>query len=157
MKERVIGIIALLFMMLFTYAAVSKLVDVQTFAAQMSKSPLLTNYATVLAWAIPIGELVIVGLLMSTWRIYGLLASFTLMAGFTAYIIAILQLERKDIPCSCGGILNEMGWTEHLVFNTVFVLLGFVAVLLSSTTKKNKMDKTDSSPNQVSGELANVR
>src|SRR5690606_12191987 len=34
------------------------------------------------------------------------------------------------IPCSCGGVLEKMGWTEHLVFNISFIVLAFVGILL---------------------------
>jgi hypothetical protein len=47
---------------------------------------------------------------------------------FTAYIIAITKFS-DYIPCSCGGVLQEMGWGEHLVFNICFVLLALAAIL----------------------------
>ena len=133
MKKKIaIEIICFLFILLFTYAAVMKLMDVQKFTVQIGQSPLLTNFAGVVAWGIPITELLIAGMLAITrLRLWGLYASFGLMTMFTAYIIAILQFS-EHIPCSCGGVLESMGWTEHLIFNIGFVLLGLGGVILHS-------------------------
>ena len=133
-KKIAIEIICFLFILLFTYAAVVKLMDVQKFTVQIGQSPLLTDFAGVVAWAVPITELLIAGMLAITrFRQWGLYASFGLMTMFTAYIIAILQFG-DDIPCSCGGVLESMGWTEHLIFNCGFILLGLSGVILHSRT-----------------------
>ena len=138
MKKKIaLEIICFLFILLFTYAAATKLIDYQKFTVQIGQSPLLTDFAGVLAWAVPGVELLIAGMLAITrLRLVGLYASFSLMVMFTAYIIAILQFS-KDIPCSCGGVLESMGWTEHLIFNIGFVLLGLGGIILHSRTEEN--------------------
>ncbi|MCG8321914.1 MAG: hypothetical protein MI921_20625, partial [Cytophagales bacterium] len=129
-KKVALEIICFLFILLFTYAAVTKLIDYQKFTVQIGQSPLLTDFAGVLAWAVPGVELLIAGMLAITrLRMVGLYAAFSLMVMFTAYIIAILQFS-DSIPCSCGGVLEAMGWTEHLIFNIGFVLLGFTGIVL---------------------------
>src|SRR5690606_12650117 len=123
-------IVSLLFILLFVYAAVSKLVDYGNFRVQLGQSPLLTAYAHVVAWAVPAIELIIaVGLVSPKLRLRGLYASFALMVMFTAYIVIILNFT-EFIPCSCGGVLENLGWTEHLIFNIVFILLAAVGILL---------------------------
>jgi uncharacterized membrane protein YphA (DoxX/SURF4 family) len=129
-KSLVIEIISLLFIMLFVYAAVSKLMDVEKFRIQIGQSPLLTGYAAWIAWGIPLLEILIsVALAVPRWRLPGLYAAFSLMVMFTAYIIAILQFS-EYIPCSCGGVLQQMSWTAHLVFNTGFILMAMIGVIL---------------------------
>lgn len=129
-KKLALEIICAMFILLFTYAAAMKLMDTQKFGVQMSQSPILENYASFLAWAVPISELLIGCLLVWVrFRLIGLYASFTLMAVFTMYIIAILQFSYK-IPCSCGGILESMGWTEHLIFNIGFAFLAVAGIVL---------------------------
>ena len=48
---------------------------------------------------------------------------------FTIYIAAILKLG-SFIPCSYGGVLEKLGWTKHLIFNGVFVLMFLLAIVL---------------------------
>ena len=131
MKKRIaFEIICSLFILMLAYAALVKLMDVQKFTVQIGQSPLLSDFAGVVAWAIPFLELLIAGMLaISRFRLMGLYAAFSLMVMFTAYIIAILQFSEK-IPCACGGVLESMGWTEHLIFNIGFVILGLVGIWL---------------------------
>ncbi len=69
------------------------------------------------------------------FRLFGLWAALTLMGMFTAYIFIMLNFT-SYIPCSCGGILENMGWTEHLFFNIAFVLLAITALLLLKPRSK---------------------
>ncbi|RST26226.1 DoxX family protein [Chryseobacterium lacus] len=119
---------AYFFILLFCYAAVSKLLDYENFQVQLAQSPLLSAYAGTVAWAVIAAELFIVILLAfpATLRA-GLYASFGLMVAFTVYIYLILNYS-DFVPCSCGGILEKMGWTEHLIFNAAAVLLSIVGI-----------------------------
>ena len=119
---------AYFFILLFCYAAVSKLLDYENFQVQLAQSPLLSAYAGIVAWAVIAAELFIVILLAfpATLRA-GLYASFGLMVAFTVYIYLILNYS-DFVPCSCGGILEKMGWTEHLIFNAAAVLLSIVGI-----------------------------
>ena len=137
-KKIALEIICFLFILLFTYAAVMKLMDVQKFTVQIGQSPLLTDFAGVVAWVIPISELLIAGMLaVIRLRLVGLYAAFSLMVMFTAYITAILLID-ENIPCSCGGVLESMGWTEHLIFNIGFVILGLGGILLHTKARESR-------------------
>ncbi len=134
-KKIFIEIIYGLYILLFTYAAVSKLLDYQQFNVQLGKSPVLAAYADIIVWAVPFVEIVIsLMLLFTRLRLIGLFASFFLMVMFTAYIMVILNFS-DYVPCSCGGILEELGWTEHLIFNSVFIALAFIGILLLNEEK----------------------
>jgi hypothetical protein len=123
--------ISVLFIMLFTYAAVSKLIDINLFKTQISQSPFLVSFADLVAWFIPLLELLIAAILIiPRLRLIGLYMAFGVMVSFTGYITAILNFSTY-VPCSCGGVLSSMGWTEHLVFNIAFVLLALVAIWLT--------------------------
>jgi len=129
-RKTIVDIIAYLFIVLFIYASVNKLMDYESFSTELGKSPLLTAFANQVAWAIPALELVLVVLLtVPKWTLVGFYAAFSLMTMFTAYIIAILRFS-DFIPCSCGGVLQSMSWNQHLVFNVFFILLGFIGILL---------------------------
>lgn len=125
-----VDVICYLLVFLFVYASVSKLITVSDFEIQIRQSPLLAPIAGFVAWFIPLGELIVsIMLVRSRWRFIGLLGSFGLMLAFTLYIGAILQFS-EDIPCSCGGVLQQLGWTEHLVFNIVFTMLALAGVIM---------------------------
>lgn len=115
--------------LLFVYAAMSKLLDFENFQVQLAQSPLLSAYAGFISYAVIIVELVLAILLcLPKFQIMALYGSLGLMSAFTIYIYLILNFS-DFIPCSCGGILEKLGWTEHLIFNIVFVLLAFTAIL----------------------------
>jgi uncharacterized membrane protein YphA (DoxX/SURF4 family) len=139
-KVVIVEIICFLFILLFVYAALMKLRDTDEFVAQMQQSPLLLPFATWVAWVVPLTELAIAALLViRRFRLIGLIASFTLMAMFTVYIIIIMNFA-DHVPCSCGGILSQMGWGEHLVFNIFFVLLAVTGIFLM--TKQLQTERT---------------
>lgn len=130
MKKYIVDIIAALLILLFMYAAVSKLLDYDTFKLQLGKSPYLTAYAASIAWLVPVTELIIcIMLIVPPIRIAGFLASFFMMLLFTGYIYLMLY-HSSYLPCSCGGILSRMSWEDHFYFNIVFTLLSLTGSLL---------------------------
>jgi len=125
-----LAIITFLCALLFAYAALTKLWDYDKFVVQLGQSPLLTEYAGFVAWFIPAIELIIALMLRipRTQRL-GLYGFMTLMILFTAYIVAILNFA-EYIPCSCGGILENLGWWEHLIFNLAFIGIAIAGITL---------------------------
>ena len=132
-RSTIVDIISSLLILLFIYAALSKLLDYSTFKLQLSKSPFITAFSGTIAWALPVGE-VLVGLALSfkTTRLIGLYTSLFLMTMFSGYIFSMLHYSYY-IPCSCGGILSKMNWTTHYWFNLVFVLLSIIAIILETS------------------------
>ena len=131
-KEIAVEIISFLFIVLFTYAAVTKLMDFEKFRVQVGQSPLLTAFGGPISRCIPAAELVTAVLLaVPRYKMIALYSSFSLMVLFSAYIIYILNFSIY-IPCSCGGVLQNMGWTQHLVFNLFFTALALAGVLFYS-------------------------
>lgn len=120
-----------LYCFLFLYAAVSKIRDFDNFQIQIGQSPLLSAFAESISYAVIAIEIVIaVLLLVEKFRRLGLYLGFVLMAMFSAYIFFIMNFA-AFVPCSCGGVLENMNWGEHLAFNLLFVFLGFSALLIS--------------------------
>lgn len=135
-KTTIVYIICLLYTLLFVYAAMSKILDFENFKVQLGQSPLLSAYADYVALAVPTFELIICGLLLiPKSRVFGLFFAYSLMVMFTAYIYIILNYS-SFVPCSCGGILEDMSWNQHMVFNLVFILLSIIAVLISQPSLK---------------------
>lgn len=130
-----------LYVVLFVYVATSKLLAFEEFEAQLIKSPLVSDFANTLAYTIPLIEYVIAGLLLiPRFGNMGLYASLGLMALFTLYILYILNFS-SSIPCSCGGVLESMGWQSHLIFNLSFMLLAIVGIIISNKQQKNPIKK----------------
>ena len=130
LRSVILELICLSYVLLFVYAAVSKFRDFENFQIQIGQSPLLSAFASWIVWIVPLTELIIVVfLVLPKLRGIGLLASFSLMVMFTTYIYLILNYS-SFVPCSCGGILEKMGWKEHLVFNLIFIVLAIAGSFL---------------------------
>lgn len=129
-KKLIVEIICLFYILLFVYAAVSKLLDFENFEVQLGQSPLLSVFAWWISWIIPSLELLTVFLLiLPRFRILGLFATLSLMTMFTVYIFIILHFS-SFVPCSCGGILEKMSWNTHLIFNVFCILCSVTALVL---------------------------
>lgn len=106
------------------------------FKEQIAESPVLKPFARWLAWGLPLTELIVAALLfLPRWRLKGLYAALGLMLLFTGYIIAILIFSER-LPCSCGGILESLSWKEHLVFNSIIIILALTGILLERQSNK---------------------
>ncbi|WP_339610462.1 MauE/DoxX family redox-associated membrane protein [uncultured Planktosalinus sp.] len=131
-KKYLVDLFIFLFILLFVYAAVSKLVDYETFENQLGQSPLLSAFAGWVAPGVIIIELLIALLLIfERTRLFALFGFYSMMVLFTTYIIIILNFT-DFIPCSCGGVLEQLGWTEHLVFNVGFMGLAVVGIIVEN-------------------------
>jgi uncharacterized membrane protein YphA (DoxX/SURF4 family) len=140
-KSTIVEIISVLFIILFLYTGISKLMEYGVFEEQIADSPILKPIAPVIAWGLPLTEfLVTILLIIPRWRLKGLYASLILMIAFTLYIGAIMTFN-KELPCSCGGIISELSWQGHLVFNSIFILLAFTGVVLEKRIRRSQ--KTD--------------
>ncbi|SFD56092.1 hypothetical protein SAMN05518672_102425 [Chitinophaga sp. CF118] len=129
-RKTFIDIICALLIFLFIYTGISKLLDYNTFRRQLGQSPFITFYAPLLAWMLPLGEIIIAGMLsFNRTRLSGLYLSFFLLCLFTFYLGAMLQLSYY-IPCSCGGVLQSLSWQAHIILNIAFILLAAVGTLL---------------------------
>lgn len=143
-KNILLEIICFLFILLFVYAAMSKLLVFDQFKIQVGQSTMLTPIVDIIAWGIPSLEIVIaLVLIIPRFKRLGLYAAFSLMVMFTTYIFTILNFS-DDIPCSCGGVLEKLGWIDHLIFNIAFVALAFTGILLMNNDKINNDEKNTS-------------
>jgi putative oxidoreductase len=133
MKARDIILLAcyFLFTSMFLYAAVSKLMTYQVFVVQMQRQPFSDAYGKFLTWAIPAAEILFALMMVTTaFRKLGLYLSTSLMICFTGYIILVQLRYYGKIPCSCGGAISKLSWTQHLLFNLFFVAIGFLGIYL---------------------------
>lgn len=141
MKDRIPFNIALfLLILLWVYAAASKLIDYPRFERQMHRQTLLPFLKAFLILFLPWSEFVLAGLLsFDKTRMAGLTGSLILLSIFTVYIILALTKALSHYPCSCGGILEHMGWTAHLFFNLFF--LGLTLIMIYTSKRKEPLRK----------------
>ena len=124
--------IRFLFIVLFLYAALSKLIDYQKFYNDLLNSPILgyplvARFVSILIACL---EIIVSGLLsMGKWLKTGWYLVFLLMVLFTVYIGSILFFS-ESVPCSCGGIISKLSWDEHLIFNVAFTILSGLGIYL---------------------------
>lgn len=129
-KTLLVDIISIWFVILFMYTGIAKFMEFGVFKAQLEESPVMEPVAPVIAWGLPILEFIIsVFLFVPRLRLKGLYGTFLLMTAFTIYVLVML-LTSPELPCSCGGIIEQLSWPGHLIFNTLMVILSVVGIRL---------------------------
>lgn len=137
-RKYLIEVIRVFFIILLIYAAATKLLEYGDFKLQLSQFPYVSSYAGYIAWAVPTIEILIAGLFFfPRLQLKGLYASFFLMTVFTFYITAVLSFS-DSIPCTCGGIIASLSWTEHLVFNAACAFLAYMGIRSWQTREGNQ-------------------
>jgi putative oxidoreductase len=122
---------------LWVYAAVSKLLAFELFKTQMFRQTLPHWLAIITVWTLPGTELGLSGLLLiACTRRIGFLISGAMLSLFTVYIILVLLHFFGRTPCSCGGVIQALGWKWHLVFNLFFLLLSFSGIYITNRERR---------------------
>lgn len=136
------GIVFLL-ILLWVYTATSKLVDLTEFKRQLANQTFSESIAAILLFFVPISELVAALLLLfSKTRFAGLLLSFFLMLFFTGYIALVLLGYYDQVPCSCGGVLKQLGWQAHFWFNLFFLGISVLGIVLERRLIRDLSSRT---------------
>lgn len=131
-----IDIISAALLLLFLYTALSKLADQANFKDVLSHSPVIKSFAGIIAWGLPAIEILIALLLfLPATRNKGLYASLALLVLLTLYLICII-IFAPSLPCNCGGVIQQLSWTQHIFFNLFFILLSVTGIVLSRRSKR---------------------
>jgi len=121
-----------LLVLLWVYAAISKIIDFKNFAFQMKLQAFGSHAAIYVAYFLPCLELATAGLLFfKRTAPAGLYCSLLLLSVFTGYVALVVLHFFSSIPCTCGGILQKMGWKPHLVFNIFYLAVTMTAIILN--------------------------
>jgi uncharacterized membrane protein YphA (DoxX/SURF4 family) len=135
-RTTILEVIIFLYAILFFYTGISKLMDYSVFKEQLAESPILTPVAPLIAGILPwIEFFIVVMLIIPRWRLKGLYAALSMMTAFTIYIIILVSFSDK-LPCSCGGIISELSWPQHIILNGAFILLAVWSLALQKKIKK---------------------
>ncbi len=129
--------IALYLILLFAYTGFSKLIDTKALFTTLRNAPLFftEHTADILSWLIPLGEIGIAGaIIFEDFRKIGLLSSLILLSLFTAYSIWIVFISPYE-PCTCGGILSLLSLKQHLLLNTISLVLATTGLYFEKNEK----------------------
>lgn len=144
-KGVIVEVVIFLLIILFLYASLSKLSNLQLYQLQMSRQPLAPWLSKILTWTLPPIELLIVGTLAYSslfskerLRAFGLYASLILMSAFTLYSATVLFHIFPKIPCSCGGIIATLSWKQHVILNASYVTIILIAIRLGQANIQSK-------------------
>ena len=130
--------VSILFILLFTYAGLTKFLEGHRFYDNIRNAPILggETLASLASWMVPLAELAIALLLVrSKTRLMGLYGALGLMLLFTGYTLAIVFFAPYK-PCSCGGVISLLSWEQHLVLNILFLFLAILGIVLSLKEQK---------------------
>ena len=143
MKKKIADIICGLLILLFVYAAFSKLLAFGQFRFVLNRAPLTGNYSTLFAVLIPTIELIIAALLITPGSSNaGLISAISLLMVFTTYL-AFMVLTDPNLPCSCGGVIQQLSWKQHIAFNIFFIVLGIIGIYFQRHTIIEEKHRTN--------------
>lgn len=129
-KNSLTDICGFLLILLFTYAAVSKLYEHAAFIKQLAAFPVLKDFPVVFAWFVPMTEIVVVALLfVPAWQKKGLYGAAILLGVFTLFLV-LMKFFARQLPCSCGGIISALNWNQHIGFNIFFLAVAIAGLKL---------------------------
>ena len=138
LKIYIYPVIEFLLILLWIYAALSKLISFDEFKGQMYNQTFSRGISELLTYFLPPLELTAAVLLIpNRTKMAGLVLSLVLMSSFTVYISLVMLNFWARVPCSCGGILQKMGWKPHLWFNLFFLAL--IAIAINSKIKERSL------------------
>lgn len=116
--------------LLWVYAALSKLLDYGHFQVQMNRQILSAQLKYLAVHLLPAIEIITAILLgFRKTALAGLWVSLFLLTAFTIYILLAILHVFKNVPCSCGGVLEHLGWTAHFYFNFTFWILNLYTII----------------------------
>ncbi|WP_339880806.1 MauE/DoxX family redox-associated membrane protein [uncultured Algoriphagus sp.] len=138
---------SILLILLWGYTGLDKLIRWDASRKAFHNQTFPAELAEILAFAVPISELLIALLLLfSVSRWWGYLSSILLLTVFTTYVGLIWVGAFPRVPCNCAGILESLGWVEHFWLNCFMILLSIIGLYV---TKKTGQEKALSHPKKL--------
>lgn len=114
---------------MWAYAVTVKLLAFDHFRVTMSRQPVGWLLRMTLTYALlPAEALTAVLLTVPPLKRIGLALSAGLLTVFSGYIFLGIIHVFKQVPCSCGGILEHLGWPVHLLFNLFFLAITVISI-----------------------------
>ena len=123
---------------LFLYTTAEKLINWKQFLLQLKQSPILSPAAQLFGWVVPTIEItIIILLLIPGCRLKGLYSTLVIIILFTVYLL-LLSTYTYYIPCSCGGILDQLPLSIHVAFNCMVAIVSLLGILNQNHLNQHK-------------------
>lgn len=130
-REWFVLVVRIMLVLLFAYTGGSKLLAIAPLENAIRSLPLIGPGAWVLARLLVATELVMALLLLFERTVRAALwLSLALVALFIIYLCYMLFFV-PHLPCSCGGVIGQLGWKQHLMLN-----LGLTAAIIAALRQK---------------------
>jgi len=144
-REISVEVISIIYVVLFAFTGITKLMEGDRFFNNLNNSPILPDIVEVsyvLSWGVPMLETVTALLIaIPRTRLKGLYGALGLMILFSFYVSGIAFFSPYT-PCSCGGIITLLSWPQHLVLNIGLIILALLAIRLYYKTAYFKSEVT---------------
>ena len=132
--------ISLFFVLLRSYAAISKIIVFRNFRSQLGQSPGLEAYPGLVASGLIFLQLLAIGMICyRSYRLLGLWMTFGIVTVFTGYNGFIL-MGSNNLPCTCIGLSEKMTWNGNLNINMGLMITARVGII-SMKAGRSKMKK----------------
>jgi len=136
-KNYAIELICYAIILLFVYAALSKVFIFPIFVEDLKRSPLISKFSGILSVLLPLLELGISAMVFfERTRLQGLWGAFILMIIFTCYVGFIVFTDDSP-PCSCGGLIRNLTWKNHLILNVMYTLMALTGIIIQRRIQWN--------------------
>lgn len=138
MKARtIIEIIASLLILLFLYSAAAQVAFHPTFKLQINRSLVNTPLSSLVAWLMPVTQLLLVYLLWRrSTRLAGLSCSLAAVSCYTIYLIIMLPKAWAS-SCNCGELIQAATLEINILINLAIILMIATAIILAGRFKTN--------------------
>lgn len=122
-------VIILFFVILMSYAVISKISDFRNFKSQLAQSPGIEEFGRTIAYGIIVLQTVAVVLLCHRpFRLWGLWMNFGILCSFVGYI-GIILIYSNNLPCTCLGLFEKMTWKGNLVLNIGLMITALTGIM----------------------------
>jgi len=130
---------ASILIVLWIYTGLEKLIGFEKSRKAFHNQVFPQEIAEYLTYVVPITELLLGMLLIfNLTRWWGFMGSLLLLSVFSTYIGLIWIGVFPRVPCNCAGILEQIGWAEHLVLNLALIVISGWGLAFSSPVAKKK-------------------
>lgn len=139
-KALLTELITSLLILLYVYTGVSKLIGYRRFTIVLEQFPFLKSWSHPVGWLLPVTELIVALMLFfHSSRRVGLWLSLFLLTCFTVFLVGMVATT-PELPCNCGGVLEQLSWPQHIAFNTTFLLLNAWALKVLPGERKQEKE-----------------